>query len=76
MNPNVACEGRLASAVCRRFQPVSTMKYHSFIILAAAVVAASPTGAVAGNSQPTLLGWNNLGMHCMDHRFIRLQATR
>jgi hypothetical protein len=53
------------------------MKCHSFIILAAALVAISPTGAIAGNGQPTLLGWNNLGMHCMDdHRFIRLKATR
>ena len=47
-------------------QPVFAMNHHSFIILAAALAAASPTGAVAGNGQPTLLGWNNLGMHCMD----------
>jgi len=34
-----------------------------FAVTLAAVCAIS---ALAGEGQPTLLGWNNLGMHCMD----------
>ena len=30
------------------------------------VSALSRGSGFAGNGQPTLLGWNNLGMHCMD----------
>jgi hypothetical protein len=29
-------------------------------------ILAMTTPAPAGNGQPTLIGWNNLGMHCMD----------
>ncbi len=31
-----------------------------------ALSATFVAGALAGNGQPTLIGWNNLGMHCMD----------
>lgn len=34
-----------------------------FVILGATLTALT---AWAGNGQPTLIGWNNLGMHCMD----------
>lgn len=40
------------------------MKPRPFAILAAILAGISP--AYAGEGQPTLLGWNNLGMHCMD----------
>ena len=36
------------------------------LFLLAALLAALDTAALAGNGQPTLIGWNNLGMHCMD----------
>ncbi|MCF7676442.1 MAG: hypothetical protein K9M97_13925, partial [Akkermansiaceae bacterium] len=42
------------------------MKNPRLVILAAALAGAWPTGGFAGEGQPTLLGWNNLGMHCMD----------
>jgi hypothetical protein len=42
------------------------MHRHRFVLLVAAFVASAPTNGFAGNGQPTLLGWNNLGMHCMD----------
>lgn len=35
-------------------------------IAIAALAAALHASALAGNGQPTLIGWNNLGMHCMD----------
>lgn len=43
-------------------------RFRKITLLAAIAVAASFTmpDADAGNGQPTLLGWNNLGMHCMD----------
>lgn len=42
------------------------MKYQRLIILATALAAVWPSEAFAGGGKPTLLGWNNLGMHCMD----------
>ncbi len=35
-------------------------------VAALAIGLATPTASLAGNGQWTLLGWNNLGMHCMD----------
>ncbi len=35
----------------------------------AALSLAAHGVALAGNGQPTLIGWNNLGMHCMDDDF-------
>jgi hypothetical protein len=34
-----------------------------------AAVLAAPALLFAGGGKPTLLGWNNLGMHCMDDDF-------
>jgi hypothetical protein len=42
------------------------MKYPHIIILASTLAAFWPACGIAGEGKPTLLGWNNLGMHCMD----------
>jgi len=42
------------------------MNHHRLAPIAALLVAASSSSGFAGNGQATLLGWNNLGMHCMD----------
>jgi Bacterial Ig domain len=43
-----------------------TMNPNRILALAAAFAAIMPDAASAGEGKPTLLGWNNLGMHCMD----------
>ena len=43
---------------------LSSCIFRAAIALAMGLVA-RPT-ALAGNGQWTLIGWNNLGMHCMD----------
>ncbi|MCE9611503.1 MAG: hypothetical protein K8R23_15000 [Chthoniobacter sp.] len=35
-------------------------------VAVAAALSLTPLSALAGNGQWTLIGWNNLGMHCMD----------
>ena len=44
---------------------MSPFKTIRFALLAALFVAIH-SNAPAGNGQWTLIGWNNLGMHCMD----------
>ena len=42
------------------------MKTRSIKLIALALVALPTLPCLAGGGKPTLLGWNNLGMHCMD----------
>ena len=42
------------------------MNPYRLIALAAVLAATATPCGFAGSGQPTLLGWNNLGMHCMD----------
>ncbi|MCU0780046.1 MAG: Ig-like domain-containing protein, partial [Akkermansiaceae bacterium] len=42
------------------------MNHHRIAMFAAALAGMCPVWGLAGEGQATLLGWNNLGMHCMD----------
>ena len=42
------------------------MKRSRITVLAAILTAGMTWPCLAGDGKPTLLGWNNLGMHCMD----------
>jgi len=57
-----------AGELCRQnaMKTLFTSLVRTIRVPVAACLMAMASSAIAGNGQPTLLGWNNLGMHCMD----------
>jgi len=57
-----------AGELCRQnaMKTLFTSLVRTIRVPVAACLIAITSSAIAGNGQPTLLGWNNLGMHCMD----------